>query len=257
MSSATRICFDCTQCGRCCHDLRLTLSLDEAIVWAGNGHQVQFLCEAIPWPRDPLPDERELASRRDTSFAVEIGGMPFRIHVMLAAYRQGACPHLQPDMRCGNYADRPRICRIYPLASRPFTPMDPASRRCPDEAWKADAPVLLEDGVIADPTARAIVAAHRQARIDDTPALEAACAHLGISDTAFAGEGMAVHTPEPGMLVDSLRRARTAAATLPRTGQWEIVTNRRSTLELLRQAHCPARLISSSAHFLGSFNPDS
>lgn len=256
MNSATRICFDCTQCGRCCHDLQLTLSLVEAIAWTSNGHQVQLLCEAIPWPRDPLPDEHELASRRDTSFAVEIGGMPFRIHVMLVAYHQGACPHLQPDMRCGNYADRPRICRIYPLASRPFTSMEPASRKCPDEAWKADMPVLLEDGVIADPAARAIVAAHRQARIDDTPALEAVCAHLDISDAAFAGEGMAVHTPEPGILLDSLRQAHTEALPQPRTGRWAIVTNRRSTLELLHQAQCPARMVSSSAHFLGSFNSD-
>ncbi|MEG3146216.1 YkgJ family cysteine cluster protein [Sphingomonas sp. RT2P30] len=256
MSSATRICFDCTQCGRCCHDLRLTLSLDEAIVWAGNGHQVQLLCEAIPWPRDPLPDERELANRRDTSFAVEIGGMPFRVHVMLVAYHQGACPHLQPDMRCGNYAERPRICRIYPLESRPFTPMDPVSRRCPDEAWAGEAPVLLENGVIADPAAQTIVAAHRQARIDDTAALEVACAQFGISDAAFAGEGMAVHTPDPAKLVKILGEARESSAALPGVGHWEIVTNRQATVELLREAQCPARLVSSATAFLGSFEPD-
>jgi Fe-S-cluster containining protein len=257
MSSAKRICFDCTQCGRCCHDLRLTLSLDEAIVWAGNGHQVQLLCEAIPWPRDPLPDEFELASRRDTSFAAEIGGMPFRIHVMLVAYHQGACPHLQADMRCGNYANRPRICRIYPLESRPFTPMAPATRKCPDEAWTAKAPVLLEDGVIADRAAQEIVAAHRQARIDDTAALEAACAQLDISDAAFAGDGLAVHAPNPAILADSLGRARAASHALPGIGHWEIVTNRQATLELLREAQCPARLVSSAAAFLGSFEPDS
>jgi Fe-S-cluster containining protein len=256
MNSATRICFDCTQCGRCCHDLRLTLSLDEAITWAGNGHQVQLLCEAIPWPRDPLPDELELAGRRDTSFAVEIGGMPFRVHVMLVAFYAGACPHLQADMRCDNYANRPRICRIYPLESRPFTPMDPVSRKCPDEAWAAEAPVLLEGGVIADPIAQAIVLAHRQARIDDAPALEAVCVQLGISDAAFAGEGMAVHAPDPAVLVECLCQVRESSAALSGTGRWEIVTNRQATLELLRQAQCPARLVSPSAAFLASFEPD-
>ncbi len=256
MSSATRICFDCTQCGRCCHDLRLTLSLDEAIVWAGNGHQVQLLCEAIPWPHDPLPTEPELAYRRDTSFAVEVGGMPFRINVMLVAFHEGACPHLQADMRCGNYANRPRICRIYPLESRPFTPMEPASRKCPDEAWTAEAPVLLEGGVIADPTAQAIVEAHRQTRIDDTAALEAACAQLGISAAAFAGEGMAVHTPDSDILVRNLREARASSAARPGIGRWQIVTNRQATLRLLRKAQCPTRMVSSAAEFLGSFEPD-
>lgn len=249
MSSATRICFDCAQCGRCCNDLRLTLSLDEAIVWACNGHQVQLLCEAIPWPRDPLPTELELPHRRDTSFAVEVGRM-------LVAFHDGACPHLQTDMRCGNYADRPRICRIYPLESRPFAPMAPASRKCPDEAWTAQAPVLLEGGVIADPTAEAIVAARRQARIDDAAALEAACAQLGISTAAFAGEGMAVHTPDPDILVRSLRQSPAPSAALSVIGQWEIVTNRQATLKLLRKAQCPTRMVSSAVEFLGSFEPD-
>ncbi|MFA5966472.1 MAG: YkgJ family cysteine cluster protein [Sphingomonas sp.] len=256
MNKPPAVHFACTQCGKCCHDLRLTLSLDEAITWAGNGHQVQLLCEAIPWPRDPLPGEYELANRRDASFAVEIGGMPFRIHVTLVAFHEGACPHLQPDMRCGNYAHRPRICRIYPLESRPFTPLDPASRRCPDEAWAIDAPVLLKDGVIADPTAQAIVNAHRQTRRRDAAALGAVCFQLGISAAAFAGEGLAVHAPDPNALANCLRQARASFAGAPGTSQWEIVTNRQATLELLHQSQCPARLATSPAEFLGSFEPD-
>ncbi|CAN5330166.1 YkgJ family cysteine cluster protein [soil metagenome] len=248
--------FTCTQCGKCCHDLRLTLSLDEAIAWAGNGHQVQLLCEAIPWPREPLPDEHALAVQRDTSFAAQIGEMPFRIHVTLVAFHEGACPHLQPDMRCGNYAHRPRICRIYPLESRPFTRMEPASRKCPDEAWASEAPVLLDDGVIADPAAQAIVNAHRAARRRDAAALGAACLQLGISAAAFAGEGLAVHAPDATSLTDCLRQARTLTDGPPGTNQWEIVTNRQATLDLLHQSQCPARLVSSAKEFLGSFEPD-
>jgi hypothetical protein len=40
--------FDCTQCGRCCHNLKLPLSVDEAKRWAKNGHEVQLLIEATP-----------------------------------------------------------------------------------------------------------------------------------------------------------------------------------------------------------------
>lgn len=256
MNAVPAVHFGCTQCGKCCHDLRLTLSLDEAIAWAGNGHRVQLLCEAIPWPREPSPDEHELAHRRDTSFAVEVGGMPFRIHVTLVAFHEGPCPHLQLDMRCGNYAHRPRICRIYPLESRPFTPMEPASRRCPDEAWGIDAPILLEDGVITDPTAREIVNTHRQARIRDAAALGTACLQLGISTAAFAGEGLAVHAPDPTALVNCLRQARASSGGAPGTSRWEILTNRQPTLELLHQLQCPARLVTSAAEFLGSFVPD-
>lgn len=44
--------FECTQCGRCCHGLRLTLCVDEAIAWARNGDTVQILTEALPWSED-------------------------------------------------------------------------------------------------------------------------------------------------------------------------------------------------------------
>ena len=107
--------FDCTQCGRCCHDLRLTLSVDEARAWAGRGHQVDLLAEGWPWPDDGDDPEDGMAQwRKATSFPVLVGDVPFRINLRLVARHDGPCPHLLPDMRCGNYEARPRICRIYP-----------------------------------------------------------------------------------------------------------------------------------------------
>src|SRR3546814_8575294 len=52
-------------------------------------------------------------------------------------------------MRCGNYAERPRICRIYPLEARPFIDLRPESKLCPPEAWAPQFPVLERDGKIA------------------------------------------------------------------------------------------------------------
>ncbi|WP_338000302.1 hypothetical protein [Burkholderia gladioli] len=40
--------FSCTMCGRCCHDLRLPLSIDEALAWLARGGEVQLFCDAIP-----------------------------------------------------------------------------------------------------------------------------------------------------------------------------------------------------------------
>ncbi|MEJ2458705.1 MAG: YkgJ family cysteine cluster protein, partial [Novosphingobium sp.] len=200
--------FDCTQCGKCCHNLRLTLSVDEAIVWAGRGHTVQLLTEALPWVGDPDPADAPALYRHDRSFPAASGTAPFRITVIPVAYHDGACPHLQQDMRCGNYAERPRICRIYPLEARPFTDLRPENRLCPPEAWSCEFPVLERGGEIADPEAARIVAAHRQAAAADVSVLAAACDALSLSTAAFANEGLAVHVPEPLDLAQILRAAR-------------------------------------------------
>src|SRR3990167_1036185 len=77
--------FECTQCGRCCHDLRLTLSVAEACAWAGRGHQVDLLTEAWPWPDDGASSDAGMAWRKATSFAVRVGDVPFRINLRLVA----------------------------------------------------------------------------------------------------------------------------------------------------------------------------
>ena len=38
--------FDCTQCGNCCRDLKLPLTVLEAMDWLTDGHSVQIICEA-------------------------------------------------------------------------------------------------------------------------------------------------------------------------------------------------------------------
>lgn len=257
------VCFDCTQCGRCCHDLRLTLSFAEARVWAGNGHRVELLAEAWPWPDTGNAADPALNWRRETSFAAHVGDVPFRITLRLVARHAGPCPHLMPDMRCGNYAARPRICRIYPLESRPFEAMQPERRLCPPEAWMPGLPVLARGGEPARADARAIIAAHRQAMVDDVAIKAALAAVLGFAEAAMAGEGLAVCDVAPDALLAAMDRALAQDAAVapdaPNTGgpqgpgAWSIVTNRETTRAMLAELGCPARLVAAGFGFLPAF----
>lgn len=252
------ITFDCTQCGRCCHDLRLTLSVAEARVWAGRGHRVDLLVEGWPWPEtdsaDGDPDDPVMQWRRATSFPVSVGDVPFRVNVRLVARHEGACPHLLPDMRCGNYEERPRICRIYPLESRPFEAMVPARRLCPPEAWGPGLPVLERDGLAADFEAGQIIAAHRAAMVADVAVKERLVRVIGWVETAMAGEGLAICEIAPEVLLEALDVAELGAPT--GDVSWGILTNRESTRAMLAELDCPVRLVATGHGFLGSFGDE-
>lgn len=247
--------FECTQCGKCCHGLRLTLSVDEAIAWTGNGHVVQILTEAFPDCPDDGREDSRAAYDRARSFPAISGEMPIRIAAALVAFHEGACPHLRTDMRCGNYAARPRICRIYPLESRPFTNVSPERRLCPPEAWASHHPQLLQGDHIADVASADIVADHRRTLMEDVPVVAAACAALGISAAAFANEGLAVHQPDGRVLAAELRQAKTACINGQELRQWTIATNREGTRSMLAEAGCTASITYRGESYLGSF-PD-
>jgi hypothetical protein len=154
-------------------------------------------------------------------------------------------------MRCGNYDARPRICRIYPLESRPFEPMVPERRKCPPEAWGAVLPVLERDGVVADDQAAAVVAAHRAAMVADVPLKARLVKVMGLSETAMAGEGLAVCKVAPAVLVEALDVAERGA---PEKAQpWSIVTNRETTRAMLAELECPVRLVAAGERYLASF----
>jgi len=244
--------FSCTQCGKCCHGLRLTLSAEEAAVWAGNGHAVQILCEALP----VVPGAVD-ADDPDTvrSFAAVSGEMPIRIAATLVAWHDGACPHLLPDMRCGNYAARPRICRIYPLDRLAGVRFDTRGKVCPPEAWEERHPPLTDGVRIFDPEAVAVLAQHREIARRDVALMEALCRKLGIGAAAFAGEGLAVHTPEPAALLGALQELAEGFAAPEGPGGWTIVTNRAATFAMLAGASCEAAMVARGAGYLGSF-PD-
>jgi hypothetical protein len=236
--------------------LRLTLSVDEAIVWAEGGHTVQVLTEALPLPEAGANETAQTAYDLARSFPAKSGDVTLRIAVLLVAYHSGPCPHLRSDMRCGNYAARPRICRIYPLESRPFINLSPERRLCPPEAWTPDRPLLVLDDLVVDVEGSGIVDEHRRALLDDVPIVSAACAELGVTSAAFAGEGLAVHTPEPLALAASLRNAKSSSDARSKVEQWTVATNRATTMALLANAGCKAILTPKGDEYLGSFPDD-
>jgi Fe-S-cluster containining protein len=48
--------FGCTQCGKCCHNLKLPLTVSEATAWLAEGSEVQIICHVVPWDALPSPD---------------------------------------------------------------------------------------------------------------------------------------------------------------------------------------------------------
>ena len=226
--------FDCTMCGRCCQDLKLPLSLPEAIAWLARGGDVQLLCEAFAWPGgyDPAPQATYGWHR---SIAAVSGTVPVRVGVTLVGAFAGDCPYLLADRRCGGYDDRPGVCRIYPAEINPAVVIEPARKLCPPNAWSEDKPVFAIDGAPVDRKTRTMIDRARKAGIADIDAKHRACAMLGIADAAFANEGFTVHMPTRTDLMGVLRAVGEGDPALG-VPAWRIVTNRVSTLTMLGAA---------------------
>jgi Fe-S-cluster containining protein len=175
--------------------------------------------------------------------------MPTRVVTVLAANLAGACPNLQPDLRCGIYERRPLVCRIYPAEINPFVRLDPAKKGCPPEAWTPDHPLLQRDGRVVDEVVRRNVEQSRATDARDAEVKGRLCAALHLECAALADEGFVVYSPERRMLWAALDAAiadtgamhpggaaRTAAAggdSEPAAGSWRIVSNRQDTIDSL------------------------
>jgi len=241
--------FECTMCGNCCHDLRLPLTLAEALAWLARGNEVQVLCEALPWPEEPAADNLQAAHKRRRSFAAMSGSLPARIVVILTGTFAGPCPNLQPDMRCGIYEARPLVCRIYPAEINPFIALDPAGKACPPEAWQPGRAPLLRGGQLVDAATADLIQRSRAADSADAPAKQALCALLGIDVAALANEGFVVHSPPRAALLAALQQVNAAASvsdaaagatgTAPEATKsddlpvWRFASNRRATVNTL------------------------
>ncbi len=245
--------FDCTMCGRCCHDLRLPVSVEEAVTWIDRGGHVELLCDARP-----LGDDGDYGPSRTTyqharAFAAISGDVPVHVSVTLVATFAGPCPFLLPDMRCGNYEARPRVCRIYPAEVNPFIAVDPCAKACPNEAWAPHQPPLLEAGRVVDPTVRESIDGTRRAGLSDAGAKRRLCRLLGIDIAAFGNEGLAVHVPPLATLRNGLvaaLRDEDADADEPILA-WRISTNRATTYTMLRDAGCD--VIEADARYIAFF----
>jgi Fe-S-cluster containining protein len=249
--------FECTMCGKCCHDLKLPLSVDEALVWLERGGDVQFLCEAVPWPDEPAADDLPAQHKRRRSFAASSGELPVRIVVVLAAAFDGACPHLQPNLSCGVYEQRPNVCRIYPAELNPFIELNPQQKACPPEAWSPDKPLLIRAQRVVDVETAALIAQSRAADAADAQTKAHACAELGIHTAALANEGLVVYSPPSAESIAVLKRARCAGNADGFVPEWRIASNRRETVDTLESIGALSNLHSSTQEpafdYLGFF----
>lgn len=245
--------FDCTRCGKCCQDLKLPLSVDEAIAWAGRGHQVQFLCDSLLTLSNGRFGNSLHQYRAERSFAARCGALQVRINVILAAAFSGPCPHLRADMTCGDYEGRPRVCRIYPAEIVPGIAIDPQAKACPPTAWSENQPVMMRDGALVAHETRRLVDDHRAIILADVPAKAVACERLGIDRAALAGEGYAAHSPSPEATVAALLAAKRATPSAEVDQHWSIVTNRQQTISMLREAEADGEVCVRGEDYLGFF----
>jgi Fe-S-cluster containining protein len=227
--------FACTTCGRCCHDLRLPLTIAEARAWLTRGGQVELLCEAIPWPTEPDADNRQAAYKRARSSPAYSGTLPVRISIILTTAYAGPCPNLRDDMLCGIYEERPMVCRIYPAEINPFVALMPENKACPPEAWLATP--SQKQHVVVDATTYALIQQSRAASEAETPLRMQICRELGIQHAALANEGFVIHAPGSEALLAALDQChatpRPNEELAHESAQWTFLSNRADTIDTL------------------------
>ena len=232
--------FECTQCGRCCYNTMIPLTVDEAGQWLDRGNSVQILCEATPWPADQAGHDPRSNHFKRRSFEAISGTMPIRVVVILVAKVVGACPHLLPDMRCGIYATRPLVCRIYPAEVNPWIALQPTAKACPPEAWSSDLPLLQRDGVIRN---EVIASCIRLARDSDASDVAVKCRvadSLRITQAGLVHDAALVFSPDRTSLAGALSDAQSADGETA-SAQWQFITDQAKTLERLTERGLNAR----------------
>jgi Fe-S-cluster containining protein len=224
--------FKCTQCGQCCRDTKIPLTVAEAIDWLNRGHDVQLLCEASPWPAALDREPRALHFKR-RSFAVTSGSMPTRVVVMLVANVVGACPNLLPDKRCRIYEDRPLVCRIYPAEINPFVALKRENKACPPEAWTQDQPLLQRGGLLMDEAIEQDIESSRAADALDADLKRRLCLALNVVNTALVHEAVLVYSPKAETLLSALAFAIATDSAHKPAAQWRFVSDQPETLVTL------------------------
>jgi Fe-S-cluster containining protein len=227
--------FACTQCGKCCRDTKVPLTVAEAIKWLNRGDEVQLLCEASPWT-EALEGEPRAVHFKQRSFAVMSGSMPTRVVVMLVANVVGACPNLLPDMRCGIYEDRPLVCRIYPAEINPFVALKRENKACPPEAWAKDRPLLQRGRVLVNNVIARDIEMSRAADFLDAGVKNRLCLALNLTHAALVHESVLVYSPTAQTLLSALALATATDACQEPAAQWRFVSDQQETLETLAKS---------------------
>jgi len=194
--------FNCTACGKCCHNLKIALSVQESIDWIERSNQIQIICEAIPWLNEPNPLDEVARYKKNISVAAISGSLPIRILIYFVGFFEDACPNLQKNNQCGVYSDRPLTCRIYPAEINPFIEMNPLQKACPDEAWIASDDLLT-------PVMQSDILQYRQSAIEEIESKAHVCDDLKIDVASIANQAYVIHTPDQKKLMQSLKNCKT------------------------------------------------
>ncbi len=229
--------FHCTQCGRCCEELWLPLSIAEATTWISDGNPVAVFCQAIPWPDEPAQDNLPALYKRERSSAAMAGNLPVRVLVSLAAPQGNHCPNLQADKRCAIYARRPSVCQAYPAEPNPLLQLLPQQRRCPPECWQAGGEPLIREGEYVDAGLSNLLSDVGGRAITEAAPLQRLCAALEIHVAALANEGFAVHLPDQDALGAALEQCASPLESTPQ--DWTFIAHMPASIEAIRACGAP------------------
>ncbi|MDZ3992247.1 YkgJ family cysteine cluster protein [Pseudomonas sp. Teo4] len=225
--------FNCVGCGVCCKGRFVPLSLAEAETWLARGDDVVILLEAFATRHEAQNNAsyRHDAARSDQ---VRSGSADLQVIAIFAASVLHGCPNLQADDRCGIYAERPLVCRIYPMEVNPFIALNPSTKECPAPAWTApDGELLIASDGQPPLELRRLIEASRQADRDDARAKVDICRHLGLSTAAWKGNGLTAYFPTPEKLLQAIARQRTEPAP---PVQWTVRAHGGVLIEQLTQS---------------------
>lgn len=204
--------FSCTGCGKCCTDHHVPLTLSEARSWAEDGGQVIVLLEAFLKDGAVLHNlalsEQQQTHARRRSLPVLCGSAQAYVSVTFAAFNAGRCRNLGSDNRCGIYAQRPLVCRIYPMEINPHIPLRPQAKECPSEAWETG-PALIHGGHLVDQQLAGLIEQSRQADRDEIAAKALICSRLGIRTAALKGDGFTTYLPRTADFLAALQEVQT------------------------------------------------
>jgi len=224
--------FSCTSCGRCCHDLKLPLSVSEAKNWLERGGEIGVICDLMPLVDEPDPADKVSLRKKSLSFQARSGLLSVRVNLVLVAHYEGTCPHLLSDFRCGQYDLRPLACRIYPAEVNPLQVLDPSSKLCPEDAWQSkDFIPLIDHGV------RNAIEAMNELAALEVSAKANLCRLLSIKSAALANQGYALHHFDRLTCMNALSELfelMRAGLLVPDQSDWSVITHRSETVDDLK-----------------------
>lgn len=224
--------FHCTQCGACCRDTKIPLTVAEAIQWLLRGDSVQLLCEGSPWPAslDREPRARHFKRR---SFAATSGSMPTRVVAVLLANVVGPCANLLANNGCGIYEDRPLTCRIYPAEINPLIVFKRENKACPPEAWGRNPSGSVRSTYVRDEETLSAIQSSHDADEGEADIKRRLCFALNVVDTALVHEAALLYSPSAEALMSGLVSAMSADSPAAPPAQWRFVSDQAQSLASL------------------------